>query len=210
MSKYGFFGGVHPEYHKELSSGKAIETMPVPEKLIVYFSQNIGAAPKPVVKKGDEVKKGQVIAEASGFVSVPVHAPTSGKIEKIDIFPHPAGSDLPAAVIASDGEDEWLEGLNVEQDTDTLNAEQIKELIRDAGLVGMGGATFPTHVKLSPPEGKNIDLLILNGAECEPLLHIDQQLMNKKAETIVKGLKLAMQSTGARKGIIALKEKYKD
>jgi len=208
--KHGFFGGVHPEYHKELSSGKAIETMPLPEKFIVYFSQNIGAAPKPVVKKGDEVKKGQVIAEASGFVSVPVHAPTSGKVEAIDVFPHPAGSDLAAAVIAGDGQDSWAEGLNVEQDTDSLSAEKIKELIHDAGLVGMGGATFPTHVKLSPPEGKHIDLLILNGAECEPYLTADHRLMLEKPGEILEGASYFARVLGVKKVIVAIEKNKPD
>ncbi len=210
MSKLRFFGGVHPEYHKELSQNKAVEEMPLPEKFIVYFSQNIGASPEPLVKKGDEVKKGQPIAKPSGFVSVPVHAPTSGKIEAIDIFPHPAGSDLPAVVIASDGEDVWAEGLNVEQDTDSLSPDRIREIIRDAGLVGMGGATFPTHVKLSPPEGKCIDLLILNGAECEPYLTADHRLMLEHASEILEGASFFAKVLGVKRVIIGIEKNKPD
>ena len=111
----GFFGGVHPVYDKELANGRAIETMPLPAKLIVHFVQNLGAPPEPVVEKGAEVKKGQVIARSQGFVSVPVHAPTSGKVKSIDVYPHPVGTDMPACVIEADGNDEWVEGLNVER-----------------------------------------------------------------------------------------------
>ena len=99
MARGRFFGGIHPPYHKELASGRAIEVMPLPARLIVHFAQNLGAAPKPVVKKGDAVKKGQVIAEPQGFVSVPLHAPTSGTVQAIDVFPHPVGADMPAAVV---------------------------------------------------------------------------------------------------------------
>ena len=167
MARRKFFGGIHPKYHKELASTRAIETMPLPARLVVHFAQNLGAAPKPIVKKGDAVKKGQVIAEPQGFVSVPLHAPTSGTVQAIDVFPHPVGADMPAAVIIPDGKDEWAPGLDAERAVEGLDGEKIISIVRDAGLVGMGGASFPTHVKLSPPKEKKMDLLVVNGAECE-------------------------------------------
>ena len=210
MSGRHFFGGVHPEYHKEMTAGKAIEAMPMPEKLVVHFAQNIGSMPTPLVKRGDQVKKGQVIAEASGFVSVPVHAPTSGKVEAVDMFPNPVGAETLAAVIAPDGEDAWAEGLNVEQDTDSMNGDQIKGLIRDAGLVGMGGATFPTHVKLSPPEGKYIDTLILNGAECEPYLTADHRLMLEHPAEILEGASFFARVLDVKRVIVAIEKNKPD
>lgn len=150
MARRRFFGGIHPGYNKELASDLAIEVMPLPEKLVVHFTQNLGAPPEPVVEKGSEVKKGQLIAREAGFVSAPVHAPTSGVIKSIDLYPHPVGTDMPAAVIIPDGKDEWLEGCDMERDTGGLDPEAIKKMIQEGGLVGMGGASFPTHVKLSP------------------------------------------------------------
>ena len=185
-----FFGGVHPDYNKDLSRGKPIETMPVPGRLVVYLSQNLGAPSKAVVKKGDAVLKGQVIAESGGFVSTPVHAPVSGVVAAIDTFPHPVGTDLPAIVIEPDGNDRWADGCDVERDVDALSPAEIRDLVHDGGLVGMGGATFPTHVKLSPPPEKPIDVLVLNGAECEPYLSADHRMMVEHAEEILDGAAL--------------------
>jgi electron transport complex protein RnfC len=205
-----FFGGVHPKYHKELASSRPIEPMPLPGKLIVYFAQNLGAAPKPVVKKGDVVKKGQVIAEPQGFVSVPLHAPTSGSVQAIDMFPHPVGADMPAAVIVPDGKDEWAPGLDAERSADGFDAEKIKGIIREAGLVGMGGATFPTHVKLSPPKEKPIDLLIVNGAECEPYLTSDHRLMVEKPAEILEGASFLAKALGVEQVIVAIENNKPD
>ncbi len=182
-----FFGGVHPRYNKELANTRRIEDMPLPQRLVVPFAQNLGASPKPLVKKGDAVKRGQLIAEPQGFVSVPLHAPTSGTIQAVDVFPHPVGAELPAAVIVPDGADEWVPGMNEERRIDGLDEAAVRNIVRDAGLVGMGGAAFPTHVKLSPPKDKPIDLLILNGAECEPYLTADHRLMVEKPAEVIEG-----------------------
>jgi len=210
MASGKFFGGVHPKYHKELASSQPIEAMPLPERLIVHFAQNLGAAPKPVVKKGDAVKKGQVIAEPQGFVSVPLHAPTSGSIQAIDIFPHPVGADMPAAVIVPDGNDEWAPGLNAQRSADGFDAEKIKEIIREAGLVGMGGAAFPTHVKLSPPKEKAIDMLIINGAECEPYLASDHRLMLEKPAEILEGASFFARALGVQQVLVAIEKNKPD
>ncbi|MCD6379156.1 electron transport complex subunit RsxC [bacterium] len=206
----GFFGGIHPDYHKEMASGKPIKVMPLPEQLIVYFSQNLGAPSKPVVKVGDEVKKGQVIAQAGGFVSSSVHSPTSGKIKSIGFYPSPVGTEMEAAVIIPDGEDEWVEGCNKERDISALTPDEIKSIVSDAGIVGMGGATFPTHVKLSPPKDKPIDILILNGAECEPYLSSDHRLMLEKAEEILEGASLLARAINVDNIVVAIEKNKPD
>ena len=210
MAHGAFAGGVHPAYNKELANRKAIEEMGVPQRLVVYFAQNLGAPPEPVVKKGDTVHKGQVIAEAKAFVSAPVHAPTSGTVKSIDTFPHPVGADMPAAVITPDGEDAWAEGRNVERDVGTLGPDEIKKLIHGGGLVGMGGATFPTHVKLSPPENKKINILIVNGAECEPFLTADHRLMVEHADGIIEGAALFARVLGVERIVMSIEKNKPD
>jgi electron transport complex protein RnfC len=210
MARGGFFGGIHPSYNKELARDRAIEVIPLPGKLVVHFTQNLGAPPEPVVKKGDEVKKGQLIAKATGFVSAPVHAPTSGTVKSIDVYPHPVGTDMPAAVIVPDGRDEWIEGCDVERRTEDLGADAIKNMIHDGGIVGMGGASFPTHVKLSPPEEKPIDLLVINGAECEPYLTADHRLMLEKPTEILEGAALFARVLGVRRIIVAIEKNKPD
>ncbi len=210
MAGRRFSGGVHPAYGKDLSDRRAIETMPLPGRLIVHFAQNVGAAPRPVVKKGDAVKKGQVIAEPQGFISVPLHAPTSGIVQALDVFPHPAGADMQAAVIIPDGADEWAPGLNAERGTEGLDAERIVSIIREAGLVGLGGAAFPTHVKLSPPKEMPIDLLIINGAECEPYLTGDHRLMLERPDAILEGASYFARALGVKRVIVAIEKNKPD
>jgi Na+-translocating ferredoxin:NAD+ oxidoreductase subunit C len=146
-----FPGGLHPPDNKQWSAHKAIETCPLPEELVIPLSQHIGAPAELCVAKGDLVKKGQVIGAAKGFVSVPVHASTSGEVVAIEPRPHASGRNLPAVVIRPDGEDAWVEGL-LEADPASLTPDELRERIRAAGLVGLGGATFPTHVKLTRPK----------------------------------------------------------
>ena len=210
MSRHGFFGGVHPAYNKAMASREGIREMPLPDELVVYFSQNLGAPSKPIIKKGDEVKKGQVIGESGGFVSTPVHAPTSGKVISIEKRPSPVGSDMLAAVIQPDGSDEWAPECNVERGISDFDREKIKSLIHDGGIVGMGGATFPTHVKLSPPPGKKIDLLIINGAECEPYLTADHRVMLELAAKVVDGASLFASVIEVEKIIIAIEKNKPD
>ncbi len=182
-----FKGGIHPTSDgKALSSSAAIQDAPLLEEYQVIIHQNIGAPPKVLVAKGDEVKKGQVIAEAGGFVSVPLHSPTSGKILKIDNIPGPMGVPVQAIFISADGEDQWGE-LMPPMDWKNAEPQAIKDRIRDAGVVGMGGAAFPTHVKLSPPPEKKLDCLIINGAECEPYLTADHRLMVEYPEKVLEG-----------------------
>ena len=199
-----FQGGVHPHDGKSLSCNCAITTAPVPEEVVIPVAQHIGAPAKVVVEKGQEVRKGQVIAEAGGFVSAPVHASTSGTVTAIEERYTPLGRKAVCVVIKADGQDTWVDGCNVERDPSPLGADELKNIIRNAGIVGMGGATFPTHVKLSPPSEKPIDVVILNGVECEPYATCDHRLMLEQPAAIVDGLKLIMQALGAKDGYIGI------
>lgn len=186
-----FRGGVHPAEGKELSCSVPVQTAPLLEKYIVPLNQNIGAPPQLIVEKGQQVKKGQRIADPGGVVSVPVHAPTSGTVGDLVDIPGVAGNVLQAVEIISDGADEWDTSLPPIVNWRNTDREKLKKRIADAGLIGMGGAAFPTHVKLSPPPEKNIDTLILNGAECEPYLTADHRLMLEEAEHVLEGASIA-------------------
>ena len=204
-----FPGGLHPPDNKEWSAHKAIETCPLPAELVIPLAQHIGAPAELCVAKGDLVKKGQVIGTAKGFVSVPVHSSTSGEVTAVEPRPHASGRNLPAVVIRPDGEDAWVEGIN-EADPETLSPDAIRERIRASGIVGMGGATFPAHVKLTPPENKPIHTLIINGVECEPYLTADHRLMLEKSQRIVAGLGYIMRSVGCTRGVVAIEDNKMD
>ena len=194
-----FSGGVHPPERKDLSVAKKFEEFPLPDKLICLMSQHIGAPAKPVVQKKDKVWRGQVIGEAGGFVSCPVHAPTSGTVVAIEPALHPLGRKIEAVIIEPDGEDRWEEGLSKRrQKVKKMTAEEILNSIKQSGVVGMGGATFPSHVKLSPPKDKPIDSLVINGVECEPYLTCDHHLMLDFAQEILKGARLAQKVLDAK------------
>src|SRR5512135_2923305 len=195
-----FSGGVHPADNKSLTAHKPTVPASLPKRAIIPLSQHIGAPTKSLVVIGQEVKKGEKIGETTGFVSAPVHASISGKVVALGNFPHILGADLPSVVIESDGKDEWVGGLKETTDYMTLSADELKKLVQDAGIVGMGGATFPTHVKLSPPKEKPIDVLILNGAECEPYLTSDHRLMLEKSAEIIEGLKILMRILNVKQG----------
>jgi electron transport complex protein RnfC len=204
-----FERGVHPEYQKELTSGKSIKSAQMPSRVVIPLSQHIGAPAKPEVKIGDEVKRGQIIGSPAGFVSSPVHSSISGKVIAIADFPHPSGKMVPSIVIENDGKDE---GISFKENPDYLNlpSDEIKTIIREAGIVGLGGAAFPTSVKLSPPKEKPIDTVILNGAECEPYLTADHRLMVEHPQEIVEGLKIIMKVLGVKEGYIGIEENKPD
>jgi len=202
--------GVHPGDFKELSKGRPIEALPPPAEVILPVSQHIGAPAKPVVAKGDEVKKGQLVAEPGGFVSAAVHASVSGKVKAIEPRPHALGKPVQSIIIESDGRDEWAEGLLGENDIDALSPEEIREKVRNAGIVGLGGAAFPTHVKLGPPPDKPIDSAIINAVECEPFLTCDYRLMLERTADIVAGLRLIMKALAAKRGYIAVEANKPD
>jgi Na+-translocating ferredoxin:NAD+ oxidoreductase subunit C len=203
-----FKGGVHPDDSKALSAGKAVQNAPLLDSYTVIIHQNIGAPPEVTVAKGDTVKKGDLLAKAAGFVSVPLHAPTSGTVKLIDKCPGPTGIMTPAIEITADGEDVW--GDCMEPVADWQNAEPgvLKQRVADAGIVGMGGAGFPAHVKLSPTEP--VDTLILNGAECEPYLTADHRLMLEQAERVVLGAAILARILGLESAVIGVEENKPD
>ena len=205
-----FHGGIHPDDRKRFTASKEIVIAPIPEKVIIPMRQHIGAPCSPIVKVGDLVKKGQMIGEAQAFVSSPVHASTSGKVVEIAEYPHPVFGSCTAVVIESDGQDEWLLGLPLQRDWQSLEVTEIKDIIREAGMVGMGGATFPTHIKMAPPGEKPIHTFILNGAECEPFLTADHRVMLEQSEEIVTGMQIAMKVLGVNKGYIGIEENKPD
>jgi electron transport complex protein RnfC len=204
-----FRGGVHAPHRKNDTRNKAIEIMKAPGLVYIPLQQHIGAACQPLVKPGDVVKLGQKIGEPGGFVGAPVHASVSGIVKDIRQVPHPSvGSGL-AVVIENDGKDEPDDSITP-GDISSMDADRIKELILEAGIVGMGGAAFPTHVKLSPPKEKPIDTVILNGAECEPYLTADHRLMLEAAEDVVDGLKVIMKVLGVERAYIAIEDNKPD
>jgi electron transport complex protein RnfC len=205
-----FSGGVHPADNKSLTAHKPTVPASLPKRAIIPLSQHIGAPCKPTVVIGQEVKKGERIGEAGGFVSSPVHASISGKVVAIGSFPHVLGMEVPSVVIESDGKDEWVAGLKETTDYMLLSPDELKKMVSDAGIAGMGGATFPTHVKLSPPKEKPIDVVILNGAECEPYLTSDHRLMLERSKEIVEGLRILMRILNVSKGHIGIESNKPD
>ena len=208
--KYTFKGGYHPPDGKEFSEKKPIEKMPLPKVVAIHLNQHIGAPSKAIVAIGEEVKVGQPLSEAGGFVSLPVHASISGKVKAIAKITDAGGMKSDAVIIESDEKDEMFEGVGVKVDYSNFSADEIKKKIAAAGVAGMGGARFPTHVKLSPPANKKIDYIILNGVECEPYLTADDRLMQESPDTIIEGLKLIMKTVDAPNGIIGIEKNKPD
>ncbi|MBU3215447.1 electron transport complex subunit RsxC [Clostridium estertheticum] len=205
-----FRGGIHPNGSKNYTASKPIEIATLPSKVVIPVSQHIGAPCVPTVAKGDYVKKGQVIATSPAFVSSPVHASISGMVKDIALYPHPVFGKCLSIVIENDGKDEWIEGIPLVRDWEKLSADEIKGIIKDAGIVGMGGATFPTFVKLSPPKDKKIDTFILNAAECEPFLTADHRMMLEHSDKIAIGVKLVMKVLGVEKAFVGIEDNKPD
>ena len=203
MALKTFPGGIHPKDRKGYSKNVTISDMPLPKKVVIFLSQHIGGYAKSLVKVGEFVKTGQKIAESSGFVSIPMHASISGKVTAIDDFPHPNGALVKGIEIDSDAKDEWIELID-DQDYEALTPDEMRRRIFEAGVCGMGGAGFPTHVKLTPLPDKPIDTVIVNGVECEPFLTADCRLMVENTKKIIKGLELVMSIVGAKRGIIGI------
>ncbi|MFQ3578813.1 MAG: electron transport complex subunit RsxC [Bacteroidales bacterium] len=204
-------GGVHPQENK-LSSAEPIQIFPIPEVAVVLVSQHLGAPAIVKVKKGDKVKVGTLLAECSAFISAHTHSPVSGTVDKIDLVPDATGYKQNAIFIKTEG-DEWEEDI----DTDTsikrdiiLSKEQIVEKIKNAGIVGMGGATFPTQVKMAIPKGKTVDSLIINAVECEPYLTSDHRIMLEKAEQVMVGVTIMMRALEVNKAYIGIENNKPD
>ncbi len=204
-----FKRGVHPDYNKELTSSKQVQRAAIPKTVIIPLQQHAGAPCEPLVKKGDVVAEGQKIGDVKAFVSAPVHSSISGKVKEIEAHPHPSGAKALSVVIEGDGAEKAWEDKG-EADLNALTPEAIREAIREAGIVGMGGAGFPTSVKLMPPKEKSIDTVILNGCECEPFLTADHRIMVEDPGKVVWGLKAIMRAVGASNGLIGIEENKPD
>ena len=211
MLKTFFKGGVHPAANK-LSADKAIEILPLPKTVTIPISQHIGAPAKVLVKKGDKVKVGQRIAESGGFVSANIHSSVSGTVSKIDNILDTSGYKKPCVIINVEG-DEWEENIDKSKELKkdfNLSSEDIIKKVSEAGIVGLGGATFPSHVKLSIPKGKKAEVLIINGVECEPYLTADHRLMLEKGEEILVGTKILMKALNVDKAFIGIENNKPD
>ena len=205
-------GGVHPQENKEFSAHKPIVDCPLPKKATILLAQHIGAPAVPVVEKGDKVLVGQLIAKANGFVSSNVCSPVSGTVTKIDSIVDATGFRAPAIMIDVEG-DEWLPEIDRTPDIKrdcTLEPKEIVDKIAAAGIVGLGGACFPTQVKLLPPPGKKAEVLIVNGVECEPYLTNDHQLMLEHGEEIMIGIQIVMKALGINHAIIGIEKNKPD
>ncbi len=205
-----FKGGVHPPENKNLSSGEKIIPIPPPQILIFPLSQHTGAPCQLVVKKGDKVKKGTLIGASEKFISSFIHSSISGTVKSIENTPHPVVGRFQSIVIENDGQDIAEEPISPNKNIETLSSDEIIKIVREAGIVGLGGAAFPTHVKLSPPKEKVIDTFIANGAECEPYLTCDHRLMIEKGEEIVEGIKILRKILTPKKCIIAIENNKTD
>ncbi|BDU49695.1 electron transport complex subunit RsxC [Haliovirga abyssi] len=205
MKLFTFKGGIHPPERKELAEDKEIEVFAAPKVVYIPLIQHIGSPLDPLVKVGDEVKVGQKIGDSKGFMSAPVHSSVSGKVLKIVKHPFPVNGYANSVIIENNGEDEWIESKAVDDYT-KLSSEELLGIVRENGIVGLGGATFPTHIKLNPPKDKVIDTLVINGAECEPYLNADNRLMIEYGKEFVEGVKIILHILGIKKAVIGIEE----
>lgn len=211
MLKTFRIGGVHPPENK-LSAGQAIINAELPKQAVVMLSQHIGAPAQAVVAKGDKVKVGTLLAQAGGFVSANIHSPVSGTVAKIDTAVDAAGYQRPAIIIDVEG-DEWEESIDRSETLVKeckLDAKAIIDRIKECGIVGLGGATFPTHVKLLPPPGMTATILIINAVECEPYLTSDHQLMMEKGEEILVGVEILRKAINVDRAVIGIENNKPD
>jgi len=204
-------GGVHPPENK-FSAGKSIEVLPLPEQVVIPISQHIGAPATPIVAKGDKVLAGQVIAKSSGFVSANIHSSVSGTVASLDPVLDSSGYKKPAIAITVEG-DEWIPQVDRSPELKkdfALSGEEIIAKVNEAGIVGLGGATFPSHVKLSIPKGGKADVLIINGVECEPYLTSDHRLMLEKADELMVGILIIKKALGVERALIGIENNKPD
>ncbi|MCI9651866.1 MAG: electron transport complex subunit RsxC [Lachnospiraceae bacterium] len=209
MAKLTFVGGIHPYDGKDLSKDRPIADVLPGNELVYPLSQHIGAPAKPIVAKGDRVLMGQKIAESGGFVSAPIYASVSGTVKTLEARHVVTGDQVMSIVVENDGQYEDV-GFRPREDAKSLSREEIVDIIKEAGIVGMGGAGFPTHVKLSPKEPEKIDYVIANCAECEPYLTSDYRRMLEEPEKLVGGLRIALQLFPNATGILAVEDNKPD
>ncbi len=206
MNLFKFKGGVKPPTNKTQSVTLPIAVAPLPSRLVVPLHQSIGGTPRPVVQAGDKVLKGQLIGEADGWISAAVHAPTSGTVREVamHVQPHPSGLDALCVVIEPDGKDEWI--TREPLDYASLKPEEVRERLQQSGVVGLGGAVFPTHGKLTPAKTVPMDELVINGAECEPFITCDDLLMRERAEEVVRGIGIFRDLLQPKKVLIGIED----
>ena len=207
MSKTFRIGGIHPHDNK-ISVNAAIENFPVMERAYISMSQHLGAPAEPVVAKGDKVKTGQLIAKANGFISANIHSSVSGTVNSIEMLPDLAGNLVQHVVVNVEG-DEWMESIDRTPEINRVIKDSPQDIIAkiaECGVVGLGGAAFPTHIKLSPPPGKKAEFLLVNGAECEPYLTSDYRIMLENTEEILIGVKLMMSALGVKRAYLGIEE----
>jgi electron transport complex protein RnfC len=204
-------GGVHPGDSKRRTSDLPIQRTEPPAEVAVLMAQHIGAPAAPVVKKKDAVKKGQRVGEARGYISANVHSPVSGTVKAVEPRTYcVTGGKVLAVIIENDGQEEWAEGLNQPQDVESMEVQRMVDLVQECGIVGMGGATFPAHVKLNPPPHTPVRDVFVNGAECEPYVTVDHRLMLERTADVVDGLKLIMHMVKAANGWIGIESNKPD
>lgn len=207
---YTFKHGVHPEEMKELSKDRQIKIVKAGKVLVFPMQQHIGAKAKPCVKVGDNVLVGQIIGEADGVISANVLSSVSGKVTSIENRLVVGGQKVESIIIENDEKYDAIKGFGLERDFNTLSNDEIIKIVKDAGIVGLGGASFPTHVKLSPKDPNAIDYVLVNGAECEPYLTSDYRLMIEETETLIKGLQCMLKLFPRAKGVICVEDNKKD
>ena len=205
MRKASFPGGVHPPENK-LTSHISIKEFPIPDEVVIPLQQHIGAPNQPLVKKGDRVFTGTLIGKSEKYISSPIFSSITGVVEDIGNYPHPVLKRAPAIRIRREGEDELDPVIKPPSHPEELTPEELRRIVWEKGIVGMGGAAFPTHVKLSPPPEKKIDTLIINGAECEPYLTCDERLMIERGEEIVRGVEIIVKILSPKRVIIAIED----
>lgn len=205
MKATAFHGGVHPPDHKEPTQTESIKVLDIPKKVIVPLSMHTGAPAEPLVKVKDEVRTGQKIGQTDAFITAQVHSPITGKVTAIENTPHPVSGQATAVVIEGDGNDiPYYKATN--RRWEEMKSEEIIGLVKEAGIVGLGGAAFPTHVKLKPPPGKRVEILIINGAECEPYLTSDDRVMQERTNDLLEGIRILKRATGATEVILAIED----
>lgn len=209
MKTKTFPHGIHPPEDKDSTAEKKLEFLPPPEKVVIPLHQHFGNPAEPLVKKGEEVLLGQKIGGATSLFSANVHASVSGKVVSVDGHNHPLGKPILSVTVANDGEDRADPESENTEDPFALNPDQIRNIVKSAGIVGLGGAAFPTAVKITPPKDKPIDTVIINGCECEPLLTADYRLMMEFPDDILKGAELVRKATGADRILVGIEDNKK-
>ncbi len=203
-----FRGGIHPPYRKEATAGKETVEISLPAEVVIPMQQHVGAPNTPTVKPGDRVEAGQKIGASEAFISAPVHASVSGTVKAVEERKNFTGASVNSVVITVDPNQpaKWTE----KRDVSGLSPEEIRDIAKESGLVGLGGAAFPSYVKLTPPKDKPIDTVIINACECEPFLTCDHRLMLERPDDLIAGLKLMMKAVGAQKGVIGIEANKMD